>query len=408
MTVYVDRTHKKFKNVIDDPEYNHICMEDLSQCGLKGYSNLGFYDFDLCSEKSVQQEFIYELTSLSFKMQVEIANLLLKEWHAERLNFYDDYQDFISYYDEDDFTPAELQEEYLSALKDDELASDFEEINGANDIEVVFDYLEDNLPNFKYWYITGYMQGEFSYVWTFDKHDEKLLELENFAKIMPRDQDTFKETFEDYLETVLYGTFVTITDCDENGDSTGEQQDNAEEVADLYIGGDNPFVSDECVDEYMKKHYQMDQAEVIVTYAQIKLLKGKAKIKKDTLTVDKVINMYSLYDCDAWCSWSSLRLNFETIDRKALNDRLKQMFIADPEAYDLQDIISADEHGEVKVDEASLKDLVKRQEVDDLVDIVQQQLVNFLYLEVREINLDDKTVELVGQYFKDCKRKKTY
>lgn len=119
-------------------------------------------------------------------------------------------------------------------------------------------------------------------------------------------------------------------------------------------------------------------------------------MKKDTVTVDKVINMYSLYNCDEWRSESSLSLNFETIDRKALNDRLKQMFIADPEAYDLQDIISADENGEVKVDEASLKDLVERQEVDDLVDIVQEQLVNFLYLQVREINLDDKTVELVG------------
>lgn len=271
MTVYVDKTHKKFKNVIDDPDYNHICMEDLSQCGLKGYSNFGFCDFDLGSEKNVQQEFIDKLTSLSFKMQVEIDNLLLKEWHSERINFYDDYQDFISYYDEDDFTPAELQEEYLSALKDgerDTLASDFEEINGVNAIDVVFDYLKENLPNFKYWYITGYQQGEFSYVWTFDKHDEKLLELENFAKIMPRDQDTFKETFEDYLQTVLYGTFVAITDCDENGDSTEEQLDNAEEVADLYIGGgDDPFVSDECVDEYMKKHYQMDKAEIIVTYA---------------------------------------------------------------------------------------------------------------------------------------------
>lgn len=274
MTVYVDRTHKKFKNVIDDPEYNHICMEDLSQCGLKGYSNLGFYDFDLCSEKSVQQEFIYELTSLSFKMQVEIDNLLVKEWHAERINFYDDYQDFISYYDEDDFTPAELQEEYLSKLKDG-LASDFEEINDANDIDVVFDYLTENLPNFKYWYVTGYQQGEFCYVWTFNKHDENLLELENFAKSVPRYQDTIKETFEDYLQTVLYGTFVTITDCNENGKSTKEQKDNAEEVADLYIGGDDPFVSDEYVDEYMKKHYQMDRAEVIVIYAQIKLLKGK-------------------------------------------------------------------------------------------------------------------------------------
>lgn len=267
MTVYVDKTHKKFKNVIDDPEYNHICMEDLSQCGLKGYSDLGFYDFDLGSEKNVQQEFIDKLTSLSFKMQVEIANLLLKEWRAERVDFYDDYQDFISYYDEDDFTPAELQKEYLSALKDDELASDFEEINDANDIDVVFDYLTENLPNFKYWYITGCQQGEFSYVWTFDKHDENLLELENFAKSVPRYQDTIKETFEDYLETVLYGTFVTITDCDENGESTQKQQDNAEEVADLYIGGDDSFTSDEYVDEYMKKHYQMDHAKVIVTYA---------------------------------------------------------------------------------------------------------------------------------------------
>lgn len=270
MTVYVDKAHKKFKNVIDDPEYNQICMEDLTQCGLKGYSDLGFYDFDLCSKKNIQQEFIDKLTSLPFKMQVEIDNLLLKEWHLERFDFYDDYQDFISYYDEDDFTPAELQEEYLSALKDgerDTLASDFEEINDANAIDAVFDYLTENLPNFKYWYIAGYQQGEFCYVWTFDKHDENLLELENFAKSVPRYQDTIKETFEDYLQTVLYGTFVTITDCDENGESTEEQQDNAEEVADLYIGGDDPFASDEYVDEYMKKHYQMDHAEVIVTYA---------------------------------------------------------------------------------------------------------------------------------------------
>lgn len=119
---------------------------------------------------------------------------------------------------------------------------------------------------------------------------------------------------------------------------------------------------------------------------------------EDILSEEHV--MYSLYDCDAWCSWSSLRLNFETIDRKALNDRLKQMFIADPEAYDLQNIIPVDKNGEVKVDDASLKDLVERQEVDDLVDIVQKQLVNFLYLEIREIKLDDETVELVGQIIK--------
>lgn len=144
----------------------------------------------------------------------------------------------------------------------------------------------------------------------------------------------------------------------------------------------------------------VDQQKIDYLYLKVRDLEPDLKNLSDEdysrISNTKTVKMYSLYDCDAWCSWSSLRLNFETIDRKALNDRLKQMFIADPEAYDLQDIISADEHGEVKVDDASLKDLVERQEVDDLVDIVQKQLVNFLYLEIREIKLDDETVELVG------------
>lgn len=144
----------------------------------------------------------------------------------------------------------------------------------------------------------------------------------------------------------------------------------------------------------------VDQQKLDYLYLKVRDLEPDLKNLSDEdysrISNTKTVKMYSLYDCDAWCSWSSLRLNFETIDRKALNDRLKQMFIADPEAYDLQNIIPADENGEVKVDDASLKDLVEKQEVDDLVDIVQKQLVNFLYLEIREIKLDDETVELVG------------
>ena len=33
---------------------------------------------------------------------------------------------------------------------------------------------------------------------------------------------------------------------------------------------------------------------------------------------------------------------------------------------------------------------------DDLVEQVQNQVIDYLYLEIREINLKDRTVEIVG------------
>lgn len=155
-------------------------------------------------------------------------------------------------------------------------------------------------------------------------------------------------------------------------------------------------------------------------------------MEKDTVTVDKVIDMYSLYDCDAWRDTSSMSLEYETLERSAMNEKIKEILLEYPESFELINYLDSDEQDELNeleetVDDSSKKDfwekkleqLVEKNGAWDLVDMVEQQQIDYLYLEVRELDLehltveggsiqDNKTVELVGQYFKDYKRKKPY
>lgn len=155
-------------------------------------------------------------------------------------------------------------------------------------------------------------------------------------------------------------------------------------------------------------------------------------MEKDTVTVDKVIDMYSLYDCDAWRDTSSMSLEYETLERSAMNEKIKEILLENPESFELTNYLDSDEQDELNeleetVDDSSKKDfwekkleqLVEKNGAWDLVDMVEQHQIDYLYLEVRELDLehltveggsiqDNKTVELVGQYFKDYKRKKPY
>lgn len=46
--------------------------------------------------------------------------------------------------------------------------------------------------------------------------------------------------------------------------------------------------------------------------------------------VDKVIEMYSLYDCDVWRSPSSMSVEYETLERSAMNEKIKEILLGDP------------------------------------------------------------------------------
>lgn len=129
-------------------------------------------------------------------------------------------------------------------------------------------------------------------------------------------------------------------------------------------------------------------------------------MKKDTVTVDKVIDMYSLYDCDAWRDTSSMSLEYETLERSAMNAKIQNILLSDPEAFELTKYLHSDEQDELNEleetdDDSSKKDfwekkleqLVEKNGAWDLVDMVEQQQIDYLYLEVRELDLEHLIVE---------------
>lgn len=93
----------------------------------------------------------------------------------------------------------------------------------------------------------------------------------------------------------------------------------------------------------------------------------------------ETLTMYSLYDCDEWRSTDSMRLEFETLDKQAMNEKVREIIQDNYDGY-----------------KQELKD--KRIDVDneDLVEQVQNQTIDYLYLEIREINIQDKTIEIIG------------
>lgn len=120
------------------------------------------------------------------------------------------------------------------------------------------------------------------------------------------------------------------------------------------------------------------------------------------VVVDKVIEMYSLYDCDAWRSTSSMTVEYETLERSAMNEKIKEVLLGDPKSFELTNYLDSDEQDELEEtdDEFSKKDfwekkieqLVEKNGAWDLVDMVEQQQINYLDLEIRELDLEKLTV----------------
>ena len=63
--------------------------------------------------------------------------------------------------------------------------------------------------------------------------------------------------------------------------------------------------------------------------------------------VDKVIEMYSLYDCDAWRSPSSMSVEYETLERSAMNEKIKEILLGDPKSFELTNYLDSDEQDEL-------------------------------------------------------------
>ena len=89
--------------------------------------------------------------------------------------------------------------------------------------------------------------------------------------------------------------------------------------------------------------------------------------------------MYSLYDCDKWRSTDSMRLEYETLDRNRMNDKIREVIQENFDDYE-EELAN----NSINIDN------------DDLVRQVLNQTIDYLYLVIREIDLKAKTVDFVG------------
>ena len=123
---------------------------------------------------------------------------------------------------------------------------------------------------------------------------------------------------------------------------------------------------------------------------------------KKGVIANKVIEMYSLYDCDAWRSTSSMSVEYQTLKRSAMNEKIKEILLGDPESFELTDYLDSDEQDELEEtdDDSNKKDfwekkleqLIEENDAKDLVDMVEQQQINYLDLETRKLNLEKLTI----------------
>lgn len=91
------------------------------------------------------------------------------------------------------------------------------------------------------------------------------------------------------------------------------------------------------------------------------------------------ILMYSLYSCDEWRSTESMRLEFETLDKTTMNEKICEIICED--YYDLEEKLVNENINIYR---------------DDLVEKLSNQLIDYLYIEIRELNLEDKTVTIIA------------
>ena len=85
-----------------------------------------------------------------------------------------------------------------------------------------------------------------------------------------------------------------------------------------------------------------------------------------------------------------------------MNEKIKEILLGDPESFELTDYLDSDEQDELEEtdDDSNKKDfwekkleqLIEENDAKDLVDMVEQQQINYLDLETRKLNLEKLTI----------------
>ena len=262
--VYTNATGSKFIKAEND-DYDQINMlEDLTNNGIHLYPENN--DQQEEKDENVLKEAIH---SLPLKKQIQLANLLLENNGFDFDKFSlkvakDQYQRTIKHdnpnaeYNEDAFLNEfhTGKEGILAGMDKMFAAYDFDEM------KLVLDFLDDNLSQ-KHWRsytVTGYNQDEECLVWIYQpKADLSGFDHKNIDDYT---EDFWGKDMSEQLVNLLFGSITHLVSCDKHGSKLKEPK------IDRRIGGYTITNGEDNLDldEYIAKNYNLQPAEVEMTY----------------------------------------------------------------------------------------------------------------------------------------------
>lgn len=259
--VYTNATGSEFIKAEND-DYDQINMlEDLTNKGIHIYS-----ENDDQQEEKDENALKDAIHALPLKKQIQLANLLLENNGFDFDKFSlkvakDTYQRTIKHddpnakFDKDAFL-SELHTGKKGILNGiDQMFADYD----FDEMELVLDFLDDNLSQ-KHWRsytVIGDQDNQYL-VWIYqpeaDLSDFDCKNVDDYT------EDFWGKDMSEQLVNLLFGSITHLVSCDKHGSKLKEPK------IDRRIGGYIITDSDNRLDEYMDKNYNLQPAEVEITY----------------------------------------------------------------------------------------------------------------------------------------------
>lgn len=260
--VYTNTTGSEFIKAEND-DYDQLnILENLTNNGIHIYP-----ENDDQQEEKDENALKDAIHALPLKKQTRLANLLLENsgFDFDKFNLKkakDKYQRTIKHYDP---TAEYDEDEFLIEFHTGEkgILAGIDRIFAGYDfseMELVLDFLNDNLPK-KHWRsytVIGYNQDDECLVWIYQP-EEDLSDFDH-SNVDDYTEDFWGTDMSEQLVNLLFGSIIHLVSCDKHGNNLKEPK------IDRTIGGYTITDGDSNLDEYMAKNYNLQPAEVEMTY----------------------------------------------------------------------------------------------------------------------------------------------
>ncbi|MCR1877954.1 hypothetical protein [Limosilactobacillus reuteri] len=225
--IFVNRNKSIFYEVLNDEEYGYIEYEGLQEMGFHFIAWEGNFG------KKEQSALMDYLVTLPFKALVEITEKLQKKYSTS-LYYIDGVIDNLKDYANDDFLDMNDRKKFMKDYGENYFEPEFRNEINMNDLELIFKVAKKYDDNFDWTYISGYNQGDATYVWSSDGNNQVIINKS------------------EYLEDVIYGSWMSVQKVDKYGEFIADLDEEP-----CYLDGENGYAAD-----LMKEKYNAVPAKI--------------------------------------------------------------------------------------------------------------------------------------------------